>query len=96
MFDVKRFIKREFSSPVGLFEALLAAGFAPPEPASISKWVLRNSMPGKYLAASLLVLELQQGSPASVSAYMTKRISKCSTSSKKKPTCIGAQQSVFD
>lgn len=70
MFDAKKFLVDEFGRPAYIPTLLSAYRLQAPEPEAVEKWSRRNSIPGRWLAVLIVVLELENGHPISLQPYV--------------------------
>lgn len=92
MFDAAKFIKEEFTDPIGLQRQLLSVGKEPPTVDAIRKWQSRNSIQSDWLIL-LIAVRIRAGG-FDLFNYISE--DDLCTYAKPKPVPTGAQPSIFD
>lgn len=70
MFKHRKFLIEMFGSPQGLLSFLRAYDAKLPGVFAVEKWFKRESVPADWLPILLVYLEIDQGAPVSLSAYL--------------------------
>lgn len=69
MFDTRAFLTEQFTNPQNVLVLFTSYGVDCPSLAAIEKWFARRSIPGEYLPILLSILELERGTPFSLTRY---------------------------
>jgi hypothetical protein len=69
-FRTRQFLVDMFGNAQGLVSFLRAYDSPTPAPAAVDKWFQRESIPSHWFPLLLVYLELDRGSPVSLSSYL--------------------------
>ncbi len=89
-----RLLRDHFPEPRNLKETLDLRATDAPDLEAVRKWYYRGSLPGKWLAWILLLVEERGGEPLSLITYLGVGNEKCSRL-KGKPSTTGKSHGVF-
>lgn len=70
MFDTRKFLIEQFTNAQNVLVLFTIYGVDCPSLSAIEKWFARRSIPGEYLPVLLCILELERGSPFSLTQYL--------------------------
>jgi len=70
MFQTVRFLDDHFASKGALIEFVAGYGLRAPNVPAVDKWWLRASVPSDWFPLLLALLELERGSPVSLTPYV--------------------------
>lgn len=70
MFDAKRFLADNFRDPDGLVGAFHAYRLDIPPKDTVRKWFSRATIPSEWFVMIIVVLELENGRPVSLTPYI--------------------------
>ena len=68
MFNMRKFLTKEFESPAETCRLLLLYGI-PATQSAVAKWFQRGSVSGSRLAELLCIRELEAGAPVRMTSY---------------------------
>ncbi len=69
MFDTRKFLKTYWPNEIHLINWISAYGETPPKRPAAAKWFSRSSIPTDWFALILILLEIQEGAPISLTRY---------------------------
>lgn len=70
MFDTRFFLRDNFQVPSSLRAFLVAYGVDAPSLETVTKWFQRSAIPGDWFPVLLAFIELETGSPVSMTKYL--------------------------
>lgn len=70
MFDARRFLEEKFQTARGLIALLEGYGVGAPPLGTVEKWFQRARVPGEWFPLLLAYLELENGQPVRLAAYL--------------------------
>lgn len=70
-FDSKKFLTEQFRSSADLVAFVTLYRVDPPREAAVDKWFRRASIPSDWLPVLLALLQIDRGSPVSLTEYLT-------------------------
>jgi hypothetical protein len=73
LFAFDRFLDERFQTPRGLLAFLSAYNAPLPNAAAVEKWFQRKTVPSEWFAVLLAYLELEEGCPLSITAFLEVR-----------------------
>lgn len=69
-FDAVKFLIEKFGTPANVLAMFSSYGISAPDIGAIEKWYPRRRVPGEWLPLLLIMLELDEGQPVSLAAWI--------------------------